>query len=194
MKFLFPLFLCLFLLYSCRNNSQQTLPEDTSPDFSIVFGEKNFSLPQLSAPAREEMLKWGGLEDLLAEANNVNGSNFEALKNRSERLQEYADSVIKMIPDTLNTNFIQSRLKVIKTRTSLLYQVAHESRIDSAQVQNSILEFNTSVENFVIQLNEKFRKQMIDYERREDEENELKKQKQFSDSIYRLELQDNKNR
>ena len=53
---------------------------------------------------------------------------------------------------------------------------------------------NVAVNNLIVQLNEKFQKDNIDFQRKEDEENELKKQQRYKDSIVNLELQDKKNK
>ena len=138
-------------------------------------------------------MKWGVLEDLISEANKVNGSNYQDLRNRSERIREYSDSLVKNIPDTLNTKPINSRLLVVKTRSEMLFQAAHQAIMDSLNLQNSVQELNTAVNNLIVHLNEKFMKDNIDYQRKEDEESELKKQQRFRDSVMDLELKDKKN-
>lgn len=178
---------------SCGNSEEQ---KEIAPynDASILFGNKNFDFPQLSAPAREQAIHWGILEDFVSEAKNANGSNYQDLRNRSELLKQYSDSLLKKIPDTLNTNPINSRLFVLKTRSELLFQTANESTIDSLKLENSIEEMNVALRNLIVQLNEKFQKDKIDFQRKENEENELKKQKRYRDSIMNLELQDIKNK
>ncbi|HBC05151.1 MAG TPA: hypothetical protein DC015_13390, partial [Aequorivita sp.] len=96
--------------------------------------------------------------------------------------------------DTLNTKPIHSRLMVLKTRSALLFQASHQATIDSLKVQQSLEEMNGAVKNLIVQLNEKFQKDKIDFTRKEDEENELKKQQRYKDSIINLELQDKKNK
>ena len=123
-----------------------------------------------------------------------NGSNYQDLRNRSERLKEYADSLFSNVPDTLNTKPIHSRLMVLKTRSALLFQASHQATIDSLKMQQSLMEMNGAVKNLIVQLNEKFQKDKIDFTRKEDEENELKKQQRYKDSITNLELQDKKNK
>src|SRR5690606_33338084 len=145
-----------------------------------------FNFPELSAPAKEQAVRWGVLEDLLAETIKLNGSNFQSLKNRSERINVYTDSLFQNIPDTLISNQIHSRLTVLKTRAELLYQTAHRATLDSAALQNGVMEMNTAVKNIIIHLNEKFQKDMIDSQRKNNEKMELKKQHRFRDSIMKL--------
>ncbi len=194
MKFLIPFVLVIGSIISCGNASEENQKQLPNNDASIIFGDKNFTFPPLSAPAKTQVVNWGVLEDFLSEAQSANGSNYQDLRNRSERLREYADSLFKKIPDTLNTRPINSRLMVLKTRSALLFQASHQAAIDSANVQQSLEEMNGAVNNLIIQLNEKFQKDNIDFQRKDNEENELKKQKRYQDSIFNLELQDKKNK
>lgn len=192
MKFIIPILLIIGFIFSCGNSSEEKQNQSSSIDASIIFGNKGFDFPKLSAPAKEQAVHWGVLEDFLLEAKNTNGSNYEDLRNHSELLKQYSDSLLKNIPDTLNTKPINSRLLVLKTRSALLFQTAHQAIIDSLKVQNSMEELNVAVKNLIIQLNEKFQKDNIDFQRKEDEENELKKQQSYKDSIMDLELQEKK--
>ena len=194
MKFIFPLFMVTFFVLCCGNAPEENQNQNPKNDASIIFGNPDFVFSQLSAPAKEHATRWGVLEDFFAEAKNMNGTNYEALRNRSERMKEYSDSLFKNIPDTLNTKPINSRLLVIKTRSELLFQASHQDAIDSVKLQTSITEMNVAVNNLIVQLNEKFQKDNIDFQRKEDEENELKKQQRYKDSIVNLELQDKKNK
>ncbi|WP_347373689.1 hypothetical protein [Aequorivita sp. Q41] len=193
MKFLIPVFICICFVISCGNSEAHQSQTPTN-DTSIVFGTPAFTFPQLSAPAKEQALHWGVLEDFLSTAKKINGSNYQSIRNESELLKGYTDSLFKNIPDTLNTKPIYSRLLVLKTRTELLFQASHQSYIDSTRIQNSVEELNSAFTNLIIHLNEKFQKDFIDFQRKEDEENELKKQKRFKDSILNLELQDQQNK
>jgi len=193
MKAFAIIFLIFSLLLSCGESSEELQAENVSQNSSAIFGDKSYSFPTLTTSAKEEVMRWSIMEDFLYEAINVNGSNFEELRNRSERLDQNIDSVYSNIPEILNTNSITSRLNVIKTRTELLYQVSHQSKIDSLAIQKNIYELNVGVTNLITQLNEKFQKDKIDYQRKDAEDAELKKQKRFQDSIYTLELQDQKN-
>lgn len=189
MKYIIPLLLLLLIAFSCGNpeEKQQEVPKN---DASVLFGDKDYDFPQLSVPAKEQAIHWGVLEDFVTEAKKANGSNYQDLRNRAELLRGYSDSLLKKIPDTLNTKPINSRLFVLKTRSELLFQASSQANIDSSKVQNSLEEMNIALKNLIVQLNEKFQKDNIDFQRKDNEENELKKQKHYKDSIMNLELQD----
>ncbi len=180
-------------MFSCGKNTDELSKPETVNDSTAVFGKVGFVFPQISEPVQTQILKWGVFEEFIDEAQKINGSTFEGLRITSERLVEYSDSLVKKIPDTLNTKPINSRLIVVKTRVALLNQTAHQSRFDSLALQQNIGEFNTAVTNLIVQLNEKFLKDDIDFQRKDNEESELKKQKRFRDSVFKIELQDKKN-
>jgi len=192
MKFIFSVLIIVGFLFSCGNASEEN--QKPANDASIIFGNPDFSFQELSAPAKEQAVRWGALEDFLAEAKNMNGNNYEALRTRSERMKQYSDSLFKHIPDTLNTQPINSRLLVLKTRSELLFQASHQDAIDSLKLQNSVTEMNIAVNHLIIQMNQKFQKDHIDFQRKEDEQNELKKQQRYQDSILNLERMDKKNK
>lgn len=194
MKFTIFLLVIAGIAFSCQNSIEENENVETKYETAIIFGDTSYSFPELSVPAKEQAVHWGVLEDFLAETKKLNGSNFQLLKTRSERLTEYSDSLFKKIPDTLNTNQIRSRLLVLKTRAELLYQTAHRGTLDSSDLQNSVAEMNSAVKNIIIHLNGKFQKDKIDSERKENEKMELKSQKRFKDSIMDLERKDIQNR
>lgn len=190
MKFIIILLVIVGIAISCKNSIEENESEETQYETAIVFGDTAYRFPELSAPAKEQALRWGILEDLFSEAKKLNGSNFQSLKNRSERLMEFSDSLFTKIPDTLKTNQIQSRMLVLKTRADLLYQSTHSGILDSAYLQNSVMEMNGAVKNLITHLNEKFLKDKIDSQRIANEKRELKSQKRYQDSIMDLKRQD----
>lgn len=194
MKLTISLLLVFGLIFSCKKASDENNNQVPTNDASIIFGKKNYNFPPLSEPAKIQAVNWGVLEDFLAEAKNANGSNYQDLRNSTENLKQYADSLVKKIPDTLDTKPIYSRLMVVKTRTVLLHQISRQAAIDSLKVKENLDEMNIAVTNLIIQLNEKFQKDNIDFQRKDNAESELKKQKRYKDSIMNLELQDKKNK
>lgn len=193
MKLLFSLLIVSAFALSC-GDSEENQNQKPKNDASIIFGDSQFSFKELSGPAKEQATRWGVLEDFLSEAKNLNGNNYEDLRTRSERMKQYSDSLFKNIPDTLKTNPINSRLLVLKTRSEMLFHAAHQDAIDTLKLQNSVDEMNVATNNLITQLNEKFQKDNIDFQRKEDEENELKQQRRYKDSIINLELQVKKNK
>lgn len=192
-RYIFSISVLVFFAISCGNNSEETIVQtELKPENASRYGDKEFVFPTLSNKAADQITQWGIYEDFQTEIKSINGKTIEELQSKMERITSHVDSLSKNVPDTLFTQSLQSRIIVIKTQTSLLNQELAKDRIDSVRLQNYIKEVNISVKNFIIQINEKFLKDDIDLQRKEDEKKELEKQKRFLDSIYQLELQDQK--
>lgn len=179
------------LVFSCKKTSEEPIVlNEIQQDSTILYGDKTFVFPKLTNKALDQITQWGIYEDFESEIKTINGKTIEELQSKMELITIQVDSLSNNIPDTLFTQSLYSRIIVIKTRTSLLNQELNKSRIDSVRLQKYINEVNISVKNFMIQINEKFLKDDIDLQRKEDEKKELEKQKRFLDSIHQLELQD----
>lgn len=185
--------LSLFLsfgIYSCGDSSNESQEIKIEVDNTTRYGQTEVVFPKFSEKTKVQIAQWAVFDDFEMEATTLSGSTIEQLKIKTERLITHSDSLAKKIPDTLNTYLITSRLMVVGTRTKLLHQEVNRARLDSAKIANHIDEFNMAVVNFMQQLDEKFQKDAIDEQRKDDEKNELEKQKRFLDSVYQAELQD----
>jgi len=178
------------LLGSCGNEETQDEADTMQEHTDILYGNTSFSFPQLSENARSYTSQWGAFEDFETQAKSINGATVEELKNNSERLLVYTDSIASKIPDTLAVQSIESRVMIAKTRAHLLDQLVHRARIDSATLQTYITEMNMATNNLIIQLNDKFKKDAIDQQRIDTEKKEIEKQKKARDSIFQQEIKD----
>jgi|SRR5690554_1134361 len=182
------------ILFACENSDSKEENTAYIEQVPVLYGEANYEFPELSTLAKEQVVHWGVLEDLISEIKELNGSNYMQLRTRSERVKDYSDSLANSIPETLNSNPIQSRLLVLKTRAALLYETSHLTSVDTTSLQNAVAELNLAVDNLVMHFNEKVQKDRIDLQRKENEARELKKQTRFRDSVMELELRNlNKN-
>lgn len=178
-------------LISCGNSAKENSETSTQvQDGAVVYGQQNASIPPLSPEAQPFIVQWSVFEDLESDLRSINGATREKIRSVSERLVIYSDSLSKKIPDTLNNKAIVSRLTVLNTRTNLLFQEAHKSRIDSLKLELALTELNRAATNMVVQINEKFQKDAIDIQRKDDEDTELQQQKRFTDSVYKVERKD----
>ena len=194
MKFLIFFSLSL-ILFSCGNNkdesSQKVIPQKIN---SSIYGNTNFEFPIISENARAEVIHWGAFEDFEEQAKTINGNSMEVIQTKSILMVSHIDSIIKKIPDTLNTPLIFSRVIVVKTRTQLLNLEINKVHFDSVRLQDYFKEMNISVRNLFIQINEKFEKDAIDLQRIDSETKELGLQKEFLDAVYKAELEDQNNK
>lgn len=193
MKSLISSFLLLILFASCGNSSEElNNTQEVVRDTTAVYGNSKFKLPKLSKVASEIVADWPIFEDFQNEAATINGKTLKELQVKVPRLLAHTDSLSKKIPDSLNTRPIASRLIIVKTRAQLLDQILKQSKFDSLALETALNELNLSTEHFILQLNGKLQKDAIDFQRREDEEKELEKQKKYLDSIFQSEINDNK--
>ena len=179
-------------LASCGNSSEELETIQENIETTIIFGEKNFVFPNLSENAKNYGMQWGAFEDFEIEAKSLNGSTIDGLRTKSTRLINSLDSITKKVPDTLNTKPITSRVMVAKTRAMLLSEEVQKTNIDTTRLQLQIKEMNNAAKNLIIQINEKFLKDAIDFQRIDNEKKEIESQKRLMDSIFKQEIKDNK--
>ena len=194
MKFLTFIIVSL-IISSCGNeqdeSTQKIIPQKIN---SSIYGNSDFEFPIISENTRAEVINWGAFEDFEKQAKTINGTSMEVIKTKSILMVSHIDSIIKKIPDTLNTPLIFSRVIVVKTRTQLLNLEVNKAHFDSVRLQNYFKEMNVSVRNLFIQINEKFEKDAIDLQRVDTEKKELVLQKEFLEAVYKAELEDQNNK
>jgi len=194
MKYFYIIFLTI-LVISCGKTLEANKESlEVEKGDNSFYGNPNFIFLELTENAKIEVMHWGAFEDFEVQAKSINGKTIESIKEKSSQIVSLLDSITKKIPDTLFTRAIYSRILVVKTRSNLLKQEINKSHIDSFRLQNYIDEMNISTNNLIIQINEKFLKDAIDSQRIENEKQELENQKIFLDSVYKSELQDQKNK
>lgn len=184
----------LSLCLSCGTSGENSNEDDLFvQDVNNQYGDTTVAFPKLSPEAEAEISNWSVFDDFQNEMNSLNGSTISEIRNKTERLKLFTDSLSKKIPETLSTQPITSRLLVVRSRVYLLDQEAKKSRVDSLSIEEHLKELTSASINFYRQIDEKFHKARIDQEREDDEKKELEKQKRFLDSVYQAELHDQQN-
>ena len=190
------LFFCLlpWVLLSCDDiSSEESIKQDVASD-SLIFASKDFTLPTLNSQASKIVENWPIFQEFKTEALGLKNLPLENLKSKTERLILQVDSISKNIPDTLRSNTIQSRVAIVKTRVNLLKQEINRGRIRPLEIEKNLEETKIAITTFILQLNEKVVKDKIDFQRKDNEEKELEKQRKTRDSIFEQERKDqNKN-
>lgn len=179
----------LYLLVACKNQETNAVAQPILPDSTLL----NFNAPKLPVLAPNAKLiieNWAIFKDFETESNQFNNLTLGALKIKSKRMLTQIDSIEKSIPDTLKNNAIQARVTIVKTRLALLDQEINRDKTLKENINHHLLETHQAIQHFILQIQEKFQKDIIDLQRKDDEE--LEKQKRFKDSIFKLELNDQK--
>ncbi|MDC7995106.1 hypothetical protein [Altibacter sp. HG106] len=191
-----PIFLLYFfgglLLLGCGTEaSNEVATQEVVGDSLKIYGNTEFPFPTLSSEVEEALLRWSDYQDFQGDIQQLNGNALNFLRPRTELLANRADSLLKDFPDSIFGKPIHSRMVIVNTRIKLLNQAVQRSRPDTVKVAYYVSELNKALQSLMIQLNEKYQKEAIDEQRREDELKELEKQQRFLDSVYQQELKDN---
>jgi len=166
------LFLLLNFLNACKEDVREINLVRESPRAEFMTTDATDSYA-LTPQAQELVRTWQELEDLMSESRNIKGSTLGELRNKSEIMSRYSDSLTQRIPSEFDTQIIKSRLMVVKTRSKLLYQELHVEQIDSLAVSIAINELKVALNNLILQLNEKLEKDRIDALYHQNEKEEL---------------------
>lgn len=178
-----------YLFFACKSKDADSEVINTIED-TTVYTLKNLKLPTLSPTAKTVLDNWPIFLEFEKEMASLQPNTLSGLKTKIEKLLVQTDSIGKNIPDTLKANAIFSRLTIVKTRIGLLKQEVARGKTRPEIIQENLIETNKAVNNLIVQINEKFDKDKIDIERKDNEEKELEKQKKARDSIFKLELKD----
>ncbi|GAB5398439.1 MAG: hypothetical protein Aureis2KO_00240 [Aureisphaera sp.] len=184
------LILTFVVLLSCGETAQDSANDVPIQKDTLTYGLSKYTFAQPDAAIAEVLENWVYYQDFNDDATSLYQLDLEQLKNKTGKLLAHTDSLIKKVPDTLNTFSIKSRLSIIKTRAELLRLESQKGKVDAEKIETYIEEANIAVNNFFIQVQEKLRKDGYDLEQIENEKKELEKQKRYLDSIQQLELQD----
>lgn len=192
MKYFSIVVLLIIFFSSCEDSSQnKEITLDPMED-TTRYGKDPFTFPTLTPKSETLVQDWPIFRDFQRVSYNIQNIPISDIRPRSHNLLAHTDSLIKNIPDTLYSPAIESRLLVIKTRLHLLFQETKKGKPSPENLNLYISELHTSINNFVTQINEKVEKDEVDLLHKDDEEKELAKQKKAMDSIYQLELKDQK--
>ena len=177
-------------LWACKHEIDSDNLIESELQDTLIFGNAPFEFPKLSSEVNSIVKDWPVFNDFRGVSINFQNSTIEDLKRKSKNLQILTDSLSRSLPDSLNSPPIVSRITVIQTRVQLLHQEAEMGKPKPEKINLYIEELRKSIINFVLQINEKVEKDLIDFQRKDDEAKELEQQRKVRDSIFQLELED----
>jgi len=188
-------FVFFLTIISCTNSAELEKEKNVNEPISdsVRFGFKVFEFPDVSKNVLKITESWSVFNEFYKEATSIFELNLVPLQDKVQKTHVLLDSISKRIPDTLSSSPISSRLTVVDTKINVLKQEVNKDIIHSERIENAIFELNNSVKNLIVQLNEKFQKDTIDRLKIESENQEREKQKQYFDSIQKIELLDQHN-
>jgi cell division protein FtsL len=149
------------LLISCNSNTGSST-ESTSEDIEFDLPKSEVEFPSLSDDAMDKITSWQYFQEFENDLKQINRGNVRSYRSETERMSIVADSLLKNIPEDLNTNAISSRMRVVNVRIKLLEESIHQPNAELDDITNHLKETNNAFTNLIIQLNEKFEKMRID--------------------------------
>ena len=153
--------LALHTLSGCQEKSTESVAEPII-EAEQMFCQTPFSFPGLIPEAQEIITDWPVFNDFRRISQNLINIPIEDLKYRSNNLRLQTDSLSVTIPAALQSPIINARLLVVKTRISLLNQETKKSVPDSMVIENRLLELHRSIREFILHINEKIEKDLLD--------------------------------
>lgn len=177
MKQVLILIIIVISFSACKENTSLEDSSKESLKDTTRYGVEKYIFPSLNPTADSLVKDWPIFRDFQNVAVRLQNLTVEDYKRYSNDLLVHTDSLSKNIPDTLFSAMIQSRLVVIKTQLSLLQQETRKGSPNPENMEQYIRETRSAIENFIVQINEKTEKDLIDIQRRKDEETELEKQR-----------------
>lgn len=149
------------LLLSCNSKTGNTT-DVASDDIEINIPKSDVEFPNLSADAMDKITSWQYFQEFENDLKQINRGNVRSYRSETERMSAVADSLLKNIPESLNSNAISSRMRVVNVRIKLLKESIHQPNAELDVITTHLSEANNAFTNLIIQINERFEKMRID--------------------------------
>ncbi len=173
--------LSLFFV-SCNDNKVENTNQSTN-ELDLNLPQLDSRFPVLSAEAQNQVTSWQYFKEFENDLKRINQGNVRDYRAETERMVTVTDSLLKNIPEYLNTNAISSRMRVLNVRVKLLDETMHQPTVKTDVITENLQETNTAFSNVIIQINELFEKQRIDEMTQLEENMERAETGQTRDSI-----------
>lgn len=175
------LFISFGLIVSCQKTQEETPKEALEAPKQLSIPKIESRFPVISPLAQEKITSWLYFTEFNNDLKNINQGNVRNYRAETERMVALSDSLLKNIPNSLNTPIILSRMRVVNVRVKLLNETMHQSTVKTNVIYENLKETNTAFSNLILQINERFEKLKIDQITRIEETKESFKK---VDSIY----------
>jgi len=153
-------FIGLFVVSCNTSNEKSESLSDGEPDLNLPKMDIRF--PDLGPEAQDKITSWQYFKEFENDLLRINQGNVRSYRAETERMVIVSDSLLKNIPEELNTNAISSRMRVVNVRVKLLDETMHQVNVKTEVISENLKETNMAFSNLINQINEKFEKQRID--------------------------------
>lgn len=149
------------ILISCDSSVEKSDSlESTQEDLTLPKLDARF--PELGAEAQDKITSWQYFKEFENDLMRINQGNVRSFRAETERMVSVSDSLLKNIPEGLETSAISSRMRVVNVRVKLLNETMNQSNVKTAVISENLKETNIAFSNLINQINEKFEKERID--------------------------------
>ncbi len=155
------------LLFSC--GEKQTEEKINAESETVSPQKEDIAYPALSPEAQDVISSWQYFQEFENDLKSINTGNLRNYKSETERMVTVADSLLKNIPEPLNTLAISSRMRVVNVRIKLLNETLQQPNSEAEKILENLDETNVAFTNLLVQINGKFEKERIDIETSTDE-------------------------
>ncbi len=164
MRFLSVSLVFFVLLIACDADKKQNseVSFENSDSIEISLPKTDVTFPRLSPHAQDVITSWQYFQEFENDLRRINSGNVRNYQTETERMVSVSDSLLKNIPEPLNTNAISSRMRVVNVRVKLLDETMHQPNVETNIISKNLEETNVAFSNLITQINEKFEKQRID--------------------------------
>lgn len=153
--------LSILSVVSCNTSSQK--PESLSDgEPHLNLPKMDIRFPELGPEAQDKIPSWQYFKEFENDLLRINQGNVRSYRAETQRMVVVSDSLLKNIPEELNTNAISSRMRVVNVRVKLLDETMHQVNVKTEVISENLKETNMAFSNLINQINEKFEKQRID--------------------------------
>jgi hypothetical protein len=153
----FTLLLCF--LTACKDEvskQSQTETKESKQENNLLQQEIRFPKNEilLTEEAKKESEKWMLYIAMESEVDRLKNYNVEDVIANAPSILRASDTLMKTIPKKFRTKPIESRIKVLHTKASVLNQLSQKRQKDLAIIKATAEEIPVDFFNLKIQLNE----------------------------------------
>lgn len=159
--------LLFFCVFACSNKAEEQPDEEQTENIetrkTAILTEKDIAKLdyvefELDTKVEAIIVDWQSYYELTTAINNFKTSNFNFFENDDEAVKQLVKDLRKTIPDTLDTQAIQSRITIVESMLYKLKASYNLQNIEKEELGKTLKEVLVSYSNFNFQLNKKLEK------------------------------------
>lgn len=166
------LLIYLLVLVGCREEEQtsDSLRNPGGPLLSDTLQVTTNRTVKLMPAARKQVSEWLAYVAAQDEVKSLRGKTGADLVSTANSLMQIMENLKSTLPDSLRTPAIRSRTNVLLTKAKVLNQLASQKEKNPAEIFDIANDLIVEFDNFKLQINEKYLKDPLEFEKELDKE------------------------